>query len=162
MTGFKKLFCVIAMCSPFIVNAGEASVTWGDLKDFRDVRPSNEVRGSYHKRIQSQFEKHFMELSAQLPDGYKLGVKVTDIDLAGDVNFSGSREIRIVKPIFFPRVDFNYVLTDGAGKLIDQADVSLKDMSFMDKIKRGRDEEFHYEKRLITEWFDKELMPKFQ
>ncbi|MDP5212783.1 DUF3016 domain-containing protein [Pseudoalteromonas tunicata] len=160
MTGFKKIICALALTTPLITWAGEANVAWGNLKDFRDVRPSNETRGGYHKRIQNQFEQHFASLAEQLPQGYKLGIKITNIDLAGDVNFSGTRELRIVKPIFFPKVEFNYVLTDNSGKLIDKADVSLKDMGFMDKMKLGRDEEFYYEKRIISDWFSGELVKK--
>ena len=43
--------------------------------------------------------------------------------------------MRIIKPIYFPKIKFSYVLTDNHGKLINKDDVKLKDMSFMDRIK---------------------------
>jgi hypothetical protein len=160
----KKLTAaVMGACLAFsgLTYAGEANVTFDDFKSFRDVQPSNETKGSYHKRVQTQFTKHFEKLAEQLPEGYKLGVKITDIDLAGDVRF-GPTEVRIVKNIYFPSIKFEYMLTDNKGKLIEKGNADLKDMGFLDKIKRGRDEEFMHDKRLISDWFEKELLPKAQ
>lgn len=153
------LFSVVSMSSVSAF-AGEASVTYGKFNDFTDVRPSNEARGGYHKRVEKQFTKHFQKLAEQLPEGYKLGVTVNDIDLAGDVRFGAANEIRVVKPIYFPKIKFSYALTDANGKMVDKGEADLKDMSFMDKIRRGREEEFMHDKRLITDWFENELLPK--
>lgn len=153
------LFSVVSMSSVSAF-AGEASVTYGKFSDFTDVRPSNETRGGYHKRVEKQFTKHFQKLAEQLPEGYKLGVTVNDIDLAGDVRFGAANEIRVVKPIYFPKIKFSYALTDANGKMVDKGEADLKDMSFMDKIRRGREEEFMHDKRIITDWFENELLPK--
>lgn len=158
---FTKVVLIGAiMISPISAFAGEANVTYGKFNDFTDVRPSNEARGGYHKRVEKQFTKHFQKLAEQLPEGYKLGIKVNDIDLAGDVRFGGANELRIVKPIYFPKIKFSYALTDANGKIVDKGDADLKDMSFMDKIRRGREEEFMHDKRIITDWFENELLPK--
>lgn len=156
----KVLFFSVVTMSPLSAFAGEANVTYGKFSDFTDVRPANETRGGYHKRVEKQLTKHFQEMASQLPEGYKLGIKVNDIDLAGDVRFGGANELRIVKPIHFPKIKFSYALTDANGKIVDKGDADLKDMSFMDKIRRGRDEEFMHEKRIITDWFENELLPK--
>ncbi|WP_394193979.1 DUF3016 domain-containing protein [Pseudoalteromonas atlantica] len=161
MNALKKIAITMVMVIPALAHAGEAVVKWHDFNDYRDVRPSNDVKGAYHKRIASSFEKHFNKLAEKLPEGYKFNVEVTELDLAGDVQFGGMNEFRIIKPIFLPRIEFKYSVTDKNGQtLIENDNVSLKDMGFMDRIKRGRDEEFYYDKRLITEWFDKELIPK--
>lgn len=159
----KLAAVVMGTCLAFsgLSYAGEANVTFDDFKNFRDVQPANETKGGYHKRIQTQFTKHFEKLAEKLPEGYKLGVKITDIDLAGDVRF-GSTEVRVVKNLYFPRIEFEYMLTDNKGKLIEKGNADLKDMGFMDKIKRGREEEFMHDKRLITDWFESELLPKVQ
>lgn len=151
---------VASLLSPIAAFAGEANVVFGNLKEFTDVRPGNETRGGYHKRVEKKFTKHFQDLAQQLPDGYKLGVTVNDIDLAGDVRYGATNELRVVKSIHFPRIKFSYMLTDKNGKMIDKGNANLKDMGFLDKIRRGREEEFMHDKRLITDWFEKELMPK--
>ncbi|MEL0640107.1 DUF3016 domain-containing protein [Pseudoalteromonas aliena] len=160
MNSVKKIAMVMFLTLPVFANAGESVVKWQDFKDYRDVRASNQGKSSYHKQIKIQFEKHFSKLVEQLPKDYKLNIEITDIDLAGDVRFGGVDEIRVVKPIYFPRLKLNYSLTDKDGSVISEAnDVELKDMGFMDKIKMGRDESFYYEKRLITEWFGEQILP---
>lgn len=160
MNMVKKIALTFLVALPVFAQAGEAVVKWQDFNDYRDVRPSNEVRGSFHKRVESSFEKHFTKLAENLPEGYKFNVEVTELDLAGDVRFGGMNELRIIKPIYFPRIEFTYSVTDKNGKILTESDkVSLKDMGFMDKIKMGRDDAFYYDKRLLTDWFKKELIP---
>jgi len=160
MNSVKTIAMAMCIALPAFAHAGESVVKWQDFKDYRDVRASNQAKSSYHKQIATQFEKHFSKLAEQLPKEYKLSVEITDIDLAGDVRYGGMDEIRVVKPIYFPRLKLNYSLTDKEGSVISEAnDVELKDMGFMDKIKMGRDESFYYEKRLITEWFGEQILP---
>lgn len=153
---------------PLLVSASDnpsdfkAKVTWGDFNDFTDVRPNGGTKSAFHKQIKKSFETHFAKLAKKLPQGYKLRIKINDLDLAGDVLFSSVKEIRIVKPIHFPKIKFSYVLTDNNGKLINKDDVKLKDMSFMDKIKRGREGVFYYDHRLISDWFNKELLKQIK
>ncbi|MCQ8889431.1 DUF3016 domain-containing protein [Pseudoalteromonas carrageenovora] len=160
MNSVKTIVMAMCIALPAFTHAGESVVKWQDFKDYRDVRASNQAKSSYHKQIATQFEKHLSKLAEQLPKEYKLSVEITDIDLAGDVRYGGMDEIRVVKPIYFPRLKLNYSLTDKEGSVISEAnDVELKDMGFMDKIKMGRDESFYYEKRLITEWFGEQILP---
>ena len=160
MNSVKTIVMTMCIALPAFAHAGESVVKWQDFKDYRDVRASNQAKSSYHKQIATQFEKHLSKLAEQLPKEYKLSVEITDIDLAGDVRYGGMDEIRVVKPIYFPRLKLNYSLTDKEGSVISEAnDVELKDMGFMDKIKMGRDESFYYEKRLITEWFGEQILP---
>jgi hypothetical protein len=161
MNSVKKIAMLMCIGLPAFVHAGEAIVKWHDFNDYRDVRATNQAKGSYHKQIASSIEKHAIKLAEQLPKGYKLNLEITDVDLAGDVSYRGANEIRVVKPIHFPQLTLNYSLMNETGKEIGKGnDIKLKDMSFMDKIKMGRDESFYYEKRLLTEWFGEEILPK--
>jgi hypothetical protein len=162
MNSVKKIAMLIFVALPSVVCAGEAQVKWHDFNDYRDVRPSNQTKGSYHKQIAKSIDEHFAKLSEQLPKNYSLKIEVTDLDLAGDVRYGGVNEIRVVKPIHFPRIEFNYVLSDESGVVAQEDNVSLKDMGFMDKIKMGRDEAFYYEKRLLTEWFGEQVLPRIK
>ncbi|ALU43306.1 DUF3016 domain-containing protein [Pseudoalteromonas rubra] len=159
----KCLHVITLVClSPLAALAGEANVTWRDFNDYRDVVPANESKAGYHKRIASQFEKHLSKLMAKAPDGYQLNITFDDIDLAGDVRFS-MHDIRIVKPIFFPRLKISYTLTDNNGAIVAQAQEKvLKDLSFMDRVRTGRDSEFYYDKRLLSAWYKNEIAAKEQ
>lgn len=168
MKVINKIAAVLVLSIPLLANASDSpsdfksKVTWGDFNDFTDVRPNGGPKVSFHKQVKKSFEKHFAKLAKKLPNGYKLRVKVNDLDLAGDVRFGGMNEMRVVKPIYFPKIKFSYVLTDSKGKLINKDDVKLKDMGFMDKIKSGRDGSFYYDHKLISEWFNKQLLTQIK
>ncbi|AOT09874.1 DUF3016 domain-containing protein [Pseudoalteromonas luteoviolacea] len=156
-----KLFkyAIVALFMPMMASAGEAKVTWLDFKEYRDVFPAKETRGGYHKRIAKQFDAHLSKLASDMPEGYMLSVTFEDIDLAGDVRFN-MNDIRIIKPIYFPRLKIAYNVTDKAGNVIVEAQSKvLKDMGFMDRIKFGRDTEFYYDKRLLSDWFEDDVVP---
>ncbi|PCK33534.1 DUF3016 domain-containing protein [Pseudoalteromonas piscicida] len=151
-----KIFALLMI--PFWVNAGEVAVTWKDFKEYRDVEAGNETRGAFHQRVEKQLTMHLEKLAAQLPEGQKLAISFDEIDLAGDVHY-GINEVRVIKPIHFPRFEISYKLTDKTGVTLSEGQgVKLKDMAFMDRIKMGLDESFYYEKRLLTDWFEDELM----
>jgi hypothetical protein len=161
MNSVKKLVMLMCISMPAWVHAGESVVKWHDFNDYRDVRASNQTKSSYHKHIANSIEKHVAKLAEQLPTAYKLNLEITELDLAGDVHFGGTNEIRVVKPIYFPQLKLNYSLNNEKGEVIGEgSDIKLKDMGFMDKIKMGHDEAFYYEKRLLTEWFGEEILPK--
>ncbi|MBE0366395.1 MULTISPECIES: DUF3016 domain-containing protein [Pseudoalteromonas] len=154
----NKLCLVILMtCFPLFVSAGEVSIKWLDFNDYRDVRPANETKGAFHKRVQRQLDKHVNKLVTRLPQGYKLNMTFEDIDLAGDVRFN-MHDIRVIKSIHFPRMKLTYKLTNKAGEVLTQAESKvIKDMGFMDRVRIGRDEVLYFDKRLITEWFKEDI-----
>ncbi|MEI5639636.1 MULTISPECIES: DUF3016 domain-containing protein [unclassified Pseudoalteromonas] len=146
------------LLAPLFALAGEAQVSFKEFKEYRDVRPSNETRGSYHQRVEKQLRKHVEKLAEQLPEGSKLSLHFDEIDLAGDVRF-GASEVRVIKSIYFPRLTLSYKVTNSQGDVLTEGkEVKLKDMAFMDRITRGLDRSFQYEKRLLTEWFEDELV----
>lgn len=80
---------------PVFAHAGEAVVKWQDFNDYRDVRPSNEPKGSYHKHIAASFEKHFNKLAEELPEGYKFNVEVANVNLAPNRKHFSERDLLI-------------------------------------------------------------------
>jgi hypothetical protein len=66
--------------------------------------------------------------------------------------------VRVVKNIYIPRINFSYQLLDTSGAVIQQAEVDLKDMSFMDRGNRFFDSEsLRYEKNMLQRWFKQEF-----
>jgi hypothetical protein len=160
MNKTSLLLAVTLVSSLSAAQAAEVKVQFKSFNDYRDVHPTNETRGSFHKRIASQFEKHLQKLAEQLPEGYVLNVNFDEIDLAGDVHY-GIQEIRVVKPIHFPRLTISYQVKDKAGNVVlENTEAKLKDMSFMERSRLGRDESFYFDKRLLTEWFAKDVLPQ--
>ena len=105
------------------------------------------------------------ELSLALPDNQKLLMKVTDLDLAGQVWPAshlglghGTSDVRIVKNIDIPRINFSYKLLDESGEVVQQAEVKLKDMSFLDRSHHlFKSESLRYEKNMLQRWFKQEF-----
>lgn len=142
-----------------IAHAAEAKVQWQDFKTYRDVTPANQTRKSFHQHVAKSLEKHIAKQAKKLPKDQTLKLTVTDVDLAGDVDF-GMQEVRVVKSIFYPRIKFDYQVLDKQGNPLSQGKADLKDMRFLDRIGSTRSESFKHEKRLITDWIDDELLPQ--
>lgn len=145
-------------------------VTWENPKDYADVRPSNESRTGFQKRTFAQLDKHIAKLAEKLPDDYKLSMTVTDLDLAGQVwpssfvglGNGGANDVRLIKRVHIPRMEFSYTLTDATGAVVKSADVNIKDMNFMESIARMRNSDpLRYEKNMLGEWFRDELSEQF-
>ena len=136
-------------------------VEWGDFNDYRDVRAASEPRGTFHKRVKKSFEKFFKEYSKELPEGQTLHIKILDLDLAGHVDLGATQDIRVMKDIHFPRMDFSYTLTDDQGAVLKEGEANLKNMNYLHQVrawKRARYKEgFYYEKRMFREWLEDTL-----
>ena len=152
----------------FAAQAGAAAtveVTWENPKDYTDVKPSNESRKHFRNRVFKRLDEHFAKLAEKLPDGQMLQIKVTDLDLAGQVwpaSFvgfgSGGSDVRLIKRIDIPRMEFSYKLLGADKQVIQEADVKIKDMAFQDRLRSGfRDEPLRYEKHMIKDWFNDEF-----
>ncbi|MBU2882625.1 DUF3016 domain-containing protein [Psychrosphaera sp. B3R10] len=156
-------FLTLPTAAYFDENAKNVNVTWHQPAKYTDVRGTNESKARFQKRVFNQLEKHIVKLAASLPKDIQLDMTITDVNLAGDVqfNFSMNREIRIVKSIYWPKIAFDFKITQ-SDKLLDQGSVVIKDMSFMHRggLLRSSADSFKYDKRLLTNWFNNELQQK--
>lgn len=146
------------------VAAGEVKVEYKDYKKFTDMKPANEARGSYEKRTMANFDKIFADLAKQLPEGYSWNVVVTDIDLAGDVDYmftQTGQQIRVIKDIFIPRINFSYTLLDQNKVMVaEEKDFKLKDMGFMTRINNSRaNQPYEHERLMLERWFKEKIQP---
>jgi hypothetical protein len=109
--------------------------------------------------------KEHMERKASIyvPEGQKLVVKITDIDLAGEIEPGrGPRmqDVRIVKEIYSPRIELNFQLLAANGAVVKEGTRRLSDLSFMTNINFDRNDPRVYEKRLLDDWMRKEFSAK--
>jgi hypothetical protein len=160
------LLSVAAAFTCATANAADVKVQWQDAEKFTDIRPANDTRAAYRERVLKKFDGFFQELAAQLPAGYTWELTVTDIDLAGDVDYfagGAGNPLRIVKEIYSPAIRFSHVLRDKHGEEVLSAEEKLRDMGFMHSLRSTKvNEEFHYEKQMLQDWFSKELQPKVE
>ncbi|GAA5134817.1 DUF3016 domain-containing protein [Thalassotalea piscium] len=155
----KNLFSTLTLAAVFVAflpqaNAGEAQVVWQNPDKYRDVDAGDGHRTKFKERTFSQLEQHFNKLAEQLPQGYMLKIEVSDLDLAGDVNQGGINRLRIVKDIFYPRIDFSYQLLSADKVVVSENEIKLKDMNFlMRNSSRYNSSSLAHEKKMLDSWF---------
>ena len=146
------IFTFVAL--PLVANAATSEVTWIGYEKYRDIQPGSEGRKHFRERTFKNFEKHFAKLAEKLPAEQVLKIKVTDVDLAGDTYIGGIDQLRIIKDIYFPRINFSYKLVNVDSGIVTSGEIVLKDMSFM----MGSNLKYHnqslgYEKVMLDDWF---------
>ena len=152
-----------------VLAQGNVEIEWDKPEKYRDVRPSNESRKRFRESTFKRINEYMNELASAFPDNKKLLIKVSDLDLAGEVwpaSFiglgHGMSDVRIIKNIHIPRMDFSYQLLDESGQVLQQAEVKLKDMSFLDRRSHSfKNEALRYEKSMLKRWFEHEFSEQF-
>lgn len=131
-------------------------VIFSDPEKFTDVKDrdfaSDKGRDEILGRIREFIQQH---ADAVLPAGQKLTVTFTDIDLAGDFEpWRGPSmgDVRIVKPIYPPRFQFSYKITDEAGQTLKEGRENLSDPAFDQRLTMDRSDTLRYEKDILGDW----------
>ena len=141
---------------------GVVKIEWKDPKNFRDVKAVGDIQSRYEMRTFNTLTKNLNKEAAQvLKPNQKLELQVTDLDLAGDVRptfGATSHDIRVVKDIYPPRINFSYTVTED-GKVMMAGEEKLKDLGFMYSTNRMKDKPTRYESKLLTDWLKKTLVP---
>jgi hypothetical protein len=164
LTGLIISALTLGLSSQVLAQAG-VEIEWDKPEKYRDVRPSNESRKRFRETTFQRINEYMNKLALALPENKKLLMTVSDLDLAGQVwpaSFvglgHGGSDVRIIKNIDIPRINFSYQLLDESGQVLQQAEVKLKDMSFLDRSSHGfRNEILRYEKNMLKRWFNKEF-----
>lgn len=158
--------CLVAAALSGYAVAADVKVEWQEPEKFTDIRPTNDSRKVFRERVMQKFDVMFQEMAMKLPEGYQWQVKVTDIDLAGDVDYfagGAGNPLRVVKDIYSPMIKFSYMLRDKHGEEVASAEEKLRDMGFMHSVNSFNSQgEFHYEQKMLESWFNKSLMPKVE
>lgn len=140
--------------------AGEAEVNFEGVEDYTDFEPADGIEKRFQEKRMEELKDYLGKLAEDLPDGQMLSMTVTDIDLTGRLEptfgQSASSHIRIVRTIDFPTMDFSYQLKSADGRVIKEADVNLKDMSFefdTTATRHTRNDALYFEKKMLRDWF---------
>ena len=101
------------------------------------------------------------QAAALLPADQKLFIQVTDVDLAGAFEpwQLYSREVRIVKEIYPPKIDLKFRLVRADGSVVKEGERSLRDNGFMSGPSMGYGgDNLRYEKVMLDDWLEKEFL----
>ncbi len=123
---------------------------------FTDVRdsyvPSDKGRDGILENIRTFIVRR---TESMIPEGDKLTITFTDIDLAGEYEpWRGAQfdDVRIVKPIYPPAFKFTYSVTDASGKVIREGSENIRDMDFQMRVTIDASDPLRYEKDILDEW----------
>lgn len=95
-----------------------------------------------------------------VPEGAKLEVKITDIDLAGDfepwrdVRYSS---IRFLKEVYPPRMKLDFRLIGADGKVISEGHRELSELGYLSHNLLPASDGLRYDKEVLTDWMRSEF-----
>jgi hypothetical protein len=140
--------------------AGEAAVIWQNPEKYADIESDDLDRQAFQARLFNTLEKEFSQLAGKLPEGSRLTVTVTNLDLAGERRIRKDGDFqRLVKVSNFPKIALDYTLTAASGTVLsEQQDMQYSDLDFLDAkaVLRASQspQAFFYETEMIRHWFD--------
>lgn len=159
---FARLPLIVLGAAVWFAPAGQAAevnLKWQQPEEYTDIRANTLARQQmYEQRVIDELGRHIQDAADKyLPPDQKLNMTVTDVDLAGDVDYFFTRfaqGVRVVSNLHFPRIEFTWELVNANGEVIRSGDENVRDMGFQyagtRSIKRA---EFDYEERMIDDWF---------
>jgi len=161
---FAGLLTIVGLQAAGSKPALRAEVTFSNPEKFTDA--ADDQRGSdFGRDANLQELKNHLEERANnyIPEGQKLQVTVTDVDLAGEIEPWRSpnlRDARIIKDIYSPRIQLSFKLTDASGAVVKEGTRTLSDQTFLMNIYPNRSDPRVYEKALIDNWLRSEFNAK--
>ena len=157
---FTGLVFAAAGAIIFTANAYAAvSVNFTKPEGFADMPFSDSGKEDVYKELR----RHFDKLGAKLPAGQDLKIDVRDINLAGSIEpqrISTNGDFRILRGgADFPMMEFKYVI-EADGKVVKSGDARISDFNYLRGLNRySANEPLRYEKKMLDEWFVKEIAP---
>ena len=141
-------------------NAATVEIQWQNPEQYRDIRATNEGQKRFQERTMEELAEAFSEGAAALDSNMTLHLTVTDVDLAGEIEWFHDNYpfgLRVIRRVDSPRLTLNYELRDANGAVVQSAsDVKVQDLGLNFKTDalttRRFDAPYHYERRLIHDW----------
>jgi hypothetical protein len=142
------------------LSAATVNVTAEDAEKHRDIRISNMSEEASLEVVLDQIRDGLSRSAKRyLAKGQTLDIHFTDIDLAGEFEpwrAGPQYDIRWVKDIYIPRLDFTFKLTNADGTVVAEGEEKLRDMAFMMRANNIRiQNSAYYEVQMLNDWMRK-------
>jgi hypothetical protein len=153
------------LCVPAVSTlAAETQVKWQEPEEFTDIDAGDEHPEQFRERVLEGLEETFVRLGERLPSDQILRITVTDLTLAGRIEpmqtYRGLEQVRVVRPMYEPRMDLMYELVDAESNVIDAGEASLRGSRLLDQaqIRRaGTEDIVKYESNMVERWFRRQF-----
>ena len=136
--------------------AGRAEVRFVEPEKFADAGRNPSDR----ERVLASLRAHLDRLAQRLPDGQTLTVEFLDIDLAGIETLRRGQDVRVLNGgADWPRLQLRWSLVQD-GRTLKSGQERLSDMGYTMGSRLSSatsDGDLPYEKRLLSDWFDKQV-----
>jgi hypothetical protein len=130
-----------------------------NFKDFTDSSDGSERGAEGYREVFKEYLER--EAVRMIPEGTQLTLSITEVDMAGEFEpWRGLRfnDIRIVKDLYPPRLNFTYKLTDASGAVLREGEKQLRDMNFlMNGMSAMSSDALRHEKALVEDWLRAEF-----
>jgi len=140
-----------------VAQAAELDMHFQPLDKYRDLGRSVSEREDIQKALQAHFQRLATD---RLPAGQTLRIDLLEINRAGEMDFRRRLpdEIRVMREVTWPQMEFSYVLLEG-GKELKSGKASLSDMNYLhgSSVRYTDGDPLRYEKPMIDKWFDAEF-----
>lgn len=102
------------------------------------------------------------EASKRLEPGQRMTIVFHDVDLAGDFEPGGISDlgdVRVVREIHAPRLEFSYSIVDQTDTVVQEEKVTLSNRNFLRELRSPmmQQEPLHHEKEMLRDWVKKTL-----
>ncbi|MCA6216503.1 DUF3016 domain-containing protein [Ideonella sp. B7] len=137
--------------------AGSVTVHFLPAEKYSDVHVDGDPAVQLFKPLTQSLE----QLAQRLPADQTLSIDVSDIDLAGDWRPVGPQGqwMRVLSSATWPRLTLRYRLSDASGQVLRSGETTLKDMDYQSPPDLfSNSDPLRYEKRLLRDWFERELV----
>lgn len=159
------LFCATALfAAPPAAQKNRVEVVFDHPENFTDVKDSQMGSEKGRDGYLGFIKEHLQERAQRyLEEGQTLAVTFTNIDMAGDFEpWRGAEysDVRIVKEIYPPRMNFSYKLVNASGAVVKEGEEKLIDMSFQTNASLfNANDSLRYEKAMLDNWL-RDTFPK--
>ncbi|HWA08678.1 MAG TPA: DUF3016 domain-containing protein [Opitutaceae bacterium] len=141
--------------------AGRVDVIFFEREKFTDVKDGFLETPKGRDAILDQLKEHIVsEAKWYVPEGWKLTVTITDIDLAGDyepARGAAFQDIRVIREIYPPKIDLAFKLVDPDGNETRHGTRQLTDLDFMNRLTLDHQDPLRFEKQLLDDWMRRDL-----
>ena len=135
--------------------AGTADVRFVEPEKFTDAGRTSHERD----RTLATLTAHLRQLAQRLPEGQRLRVEVTDVDLAGHERMRGATDLRVLRGnADWPKLALRWTLEQG-GATVKTGDEKLSDLGYLfgSRPTTPAEGDLPYEKRLLNDWFARQV-----
>jgi hypothetical protein len=139
-----------------LAQAANVVVEWKNPEHFFDLRATSEGNTRFRERIFVDLEKAFRENAASLPADQTLRLTVTDVDLAGEVEYFHPNYpfgLRVMRRVDAPSMKLSFELRDAGDKVLRSGEVRLNDRNYNLRTAIPVDRSpLRYERNMIRTW----------